>query len=770
MLPPIKLPQGAKGRLILTRESSFEYAKYSGYAVNGEWVSFVARIDAPGEKLYLSGDFNGWGKAIGQKTWELLPQEMMADERWGILTVKRDLLGECRLFKFVNAEGVWREPSADAPNIAYEGGARNHAIDYRKTGAHSFRWELEGGGNWLTVNELRWVEGEHEELFPIWPGSGFYALESSAPQGALLEDGQTTFRLFAPRAEWVAVVYYRPDLPAPERHEVAMTRQNDGCWSARIAERLEGYNYFYRVDGPTWAHTHFDRSRELLDPWALAVRDGHGVVVDKAKLLKGAPPPFEPPAMEELVLVEAHLQDILAKAPLKLNADERRGYSGLRQLLEWSENPLAMVGANALELQPLAEFDGDGKSYHWGYMPINFFAPASAYAARPAATSQLQEMQQMVRACHEKGISVIVDVVMNHIGVPASPMGIDKAYYFRTNAEGGLTNWSGCGNDFRIESAMAERLALEALEHWVLAYGVDGFRFDLAELLGVDFLKKAEQRLRKIKPRIVMIAEPWSFKGHLGAALKQTSYANWSDGYREFVPAYLHGRTGVEAAKYFVGGSVGGASVRPVQTVNYVESHDDHSWLDKITQNPAKNGYHPTLHDRRLTHLMASLMTMSLGVPMWAAGVETLRSKYGVGNTYLRGDLNAIDYARRRDYPSSSDYFRALGAFRRGPNGRALRVANCPAGYLRYYECAGSSALAVLYNAEGKEDAKRILYLINPLNHPVNMTLAGLDPKLWRQVADHERMDETGLKTHLWPWQGGNMEIPPVSAGIFVEQ
>lgn len=765
-LPPIKLPGEMKGRLMLTRESSFEFAKHSGYAINGDWVSFVAPIYNAEEKLYLAGGFSGWAKAIGQKTWEMVPQEM-GGKNWAILTVRRNVIENHRLFKFVNGQGLWREPPFDAPNVAYENNARNHCIDLAKTGGHAFRFEVEGKIDWRNLGNLVWREEGYEEAIQIWPGSGFYNQSSASPQGSLIESGRTRFRLFAPRATKVEVSYFRE---GEQEKRLFLSAEADGCWSTAVSQNLEGFSYYYTVEGPEWAHTSFDVHRKILDPWALAVRNGVGVVVSRERLKERAPAPFEPLEIENLIIAEAHVRDLLAKAPIDLSEQERKGFAGIKKFLDWPENPFSLMGINAIELQPIMEFDGDGEAYHWGYMPINFFSPASAYGSDKNQLTQITEVPQMVEAFHEKGIAVILDVVFNHMGVPAGPLFIDKAYYFRMNLDGGLTNWSGCGNDLRVESVMAERMALEALEHWVTAYGVDGFRFDLAELLGVNFLKKVEERLKKIKPGIILIAEPWSFKGHIGAALKETEFASWNDGFREFVPAFLEGRSDIHGLKYFLKGSVGGVAARPAQSVNYVESHDDFVWIDRITQNAAKNGYFPTLRDRRWTHLMASLVTMSLGVPMWVAGMEAMRSKYGVGNTYLRGDLNALDYERRKEFPTTVEFFRGLNNFRRGANGRSLRVRELRENYLRFFEVDRCNALAVLYNAEKEEAAKRILYAINPLPNPVKIRIDELDAKYWLQVADYERVNEAGLAFGRFDWRGGYLEVPPLSCGVWVEK
>ncbi len=772
-LPPLRLPEGTRGRLILTRESAFEYAKFSGYTINGDWVSFVAPILAPNEKIFLAGEFNHWNEAVGDKTWEMHPQEI-AGAMWAVLTVKRNLVEESRFFKFVNDKGVWREPPFEISNAAYKEGARNYFIDPQRTGSHLFRFEIKADHedntpDWRQVDHLVWQEGDSHESVPLWPGLGFYEMASKSPQGAILErGGLTTFRLFAPRATRVSVGYFPAGKPADEKR-AEMEMEKDGCWAITLPKNLEDYSYFYSVEGHAHAHTGFDAAQKVLDPWALAVRDKMGVVVDRQKIWRSAPESFTPPPLEELFIAEAHVRDLLAKAPLDLTDEERKGFAGVRKYLQWKENVFSQMGVNAVELQPLMEFDGNPNDYAWGYMPINFFAPAAAYGSDRLKCSQVEEAQKMIAAFHKKGMAVILDVVFNHMGVPTSLLFVDKAYYFRLNTDGALTNWSGCGNDFRIESAMAERMVLEAMEHWVTTFGVDGFRFDLAELLGINFLKRAEAHLKEIKPGIILIAEPWSFRGHIAAALKDTSYASWNDGFREFVPGYLDGRLDAQSFKYFIRGSVGGMTVRPTQSVNYVESHDDQTWLDRITQNAGHNGYYPTLRDRRLTHLMATMVTMALGVPMWSSGMDAMRSKYGVRDTYLRGDLNTIDYGRIREFPVTVEYFRGLTLLRRGQNGKALRVREAREGYLQFFMVERASAIGVLYNAQKQESARRIFYAINPLPTAVKIKTEGLRGENFIQVADHERVNEEGLGLGKFAWNKDVLEIPPVSVGVWLE-
>ena len=145
-----------------------------------------------------------------------------------------------------------------------------------------------------------------------------------------------------------------------------------------------------------------------------------------------------------------------------------------------------------------------------------------------------------MQAFHEAGIAVIMDVVYN-VGEPNHLLFIDKYYYFNLDDSNDLMNWSGCGNDLRCDTPMGRRLIIDSLKHLVQAFGVDGFRFDLAELIGVDVLREIETELKKVKPEIIMIAEPWSFRGHIQDALKASGYASWNDGFREGMVKYVRG-------------------------------------------------------------------------------------------------------------------------------------------------------------------------------------------------------------------------------------
>jgi pullulanase/glycogen debranching enzyme len=395
------------------------------------------------------------------------------------------------------------------------------------------------------------------------------------------------------------------------------------------------------------------------------------------------------------------------------------------------------------------ECESDSRDeYHWGYMPVNYFAPESSYGRDPASASQVTELQEAVDAFHRNGFAVILDVVYNHVGEPNHLFLIDKLYYFEIKPDGSVSNWSGCGNDLRCGARMSRRLIIDSLVHLIECYHVDGFRFDLAELIGVDVLEDVEVALKKVKPDVILIAEPWSFRGHIGAALRDSGYASWNDGYRNFLRGYVSGGESGDAAAYFLRGSPWHFAKWPSQTVNSVESHDDMVWIDVITENSGHDGRKPTADDIRRSHLMIAFLMASVGMPMIHAGQDFLASKQGVNNTYQRGDLNALDYRRMHRFPGTHAYFAEWIRFRRGHWGQLIRqFTRPPDGFLEVNTLHDSNAVAAVYNATGSHGPMRLLFCINPHRDDVVIPIGVSAAHPWQKIADHERFfppDEVG--------------------------
>ncbi|MDP4610798.1 MAG: glycoside hydrolase family 1, partial [Opitutales bacterium] len=401
------------------------------------------------------------------------------------------------------------------------------------------------------------------------------------------------------------------------------------------------------------------------------------------------------------------------------------------------------------------------------YMTVNYFSPESSYASEPEKASQIEEFRGLVQDFHDEGIAVIVDVVYNHVGEPNHLLFVDKYYYFNLDEANDLLNWSGCGNDLRCETPMGRHLIIESLKHLVETYDIDGFRFDLAELIGVDVLSEIEVELKKVKPSVILIAEPWSFRGHIQDELKETGFASWNDGFRECIAKYVLGESSQETIQYFLSGSP--SSTRFVaQTINYTESHDDHCWLDRITERPGHNGDDPTLLDRRRTHLMAAVLFTSLGVPMLAEGQDFLRSKRGISNTYQLGDVNALDYNRRYVFSGTHGYFRDWIHFRSSDAGRPLRFdGGLTVGYLEFFFTQGSSAVIMLINADNSRPGGQLVFGLNPHLEYANIDCPTVTARSLKQIVDQERFDLDGLKSALIPLTDHSIHLPPLSCGLW---
>lgn len=785
-LPPLFLgPEPEEPFVRIEKAPLSEYGRMAHYYVRQDTITFlIDPLEEPKRELgreavYVVGSFNGWEAARGHDAWRM-HREVLHGKDALVLHVPRLRIrkhlepgGALPTFKFMTGNGDWLPVATSAPNLTYDPmGHANYELRLNQTGHHVFYLHISKTRKITGDEALVWDDGHHRESHPLPPTSKLLEVESDLPLGVRFEGDATVFRVFAPRATRVEVRYYEePDGPQENQR---LKRVDSGVWEAVVPRYLDGFFYHYQVHGRNLdGSRHFNPSFRVLDPYAVAAAGarGPGIIRD----LRGVDRPgpdrrFQPPHWHDLVVLECHLADLVEQSPYKEPGDHRPLYRHLEAMLRDRGSYLRTLGVNAIELQPMQQSDRQSaEEYHWGYMTTNFFSPEFAYASDPLAGTQVEEFQAVVKAAHDAGLAVIIDVVYNHVGEPAHLLFLDKYYYFETDQYFNLLNWSGCGNDLRCNAPMARRLIIDSLLHWVRLFDVDGFRFDLAELIGAEVLKDIQVALKAEKPSLILIAEPWSFRGHIAYDLRRTAYASWNDGYRNFLREYVRGEGNQDGIIYFLSGSRETIASWPAQTVNYVESHDDRTWIDVITENPDHNGHHPREVDRRRTHLMMSILMMSYGIPMLSAGMDFLRSKHGVNNTYQRGDLNALDYQRLLYYTHTHAYFRRWIALRRGRWGKLLRLPAFPEpAFLRFTTVDGYSALAVLFNADGSQGPEQLLYAVNPHLEPVSFTFdPSLDPAGFVQIADSERVDADGLQSACIGLKADGFTLPGVSCALW---
>lgn len=785
-LPTFKLNDPSLEILRLRRMPPSDLAYFTAYERIGEDIQFILdpkrhpHIDFRQDPVSIVGEFNNWGDCPNRSDFELISESPHSNEALFTKTISAQQINietQSIEFKFITRSGHWINPLSSAPNLKKDArGNLNYFLNPNCNGKHAFLFNLNGRRGLDHPTSISLDQGSY---ISILPGLSFYDLKTNLQLGAFIEsDHSTTFRLFAPRASKVSVEIQSTLDQSPIRHSLHLM-YDQLTWEVNIKNDLSGFLYNFFVEGHNDSiSTLFDGNVPILDPYAKATTGPNGpAIIINQKLAQPIESPFHPPHWHDLSILECHIKDLTAKLPREDKAETKddnneiasnKGtFADISKYLHSKDNYLLTLGANAIELLPVQQFDSPNQeSYHWGYMTNNYFSPCSWYTDTQDTANPNQSFKQMVEDFHRYEKSVILDVVYNHVGEPPHLARIDKAYYFYLTESGEFENWSGCGNTIRSESAMSKRLIIESLIHLIQTYDVDGFRFDLAELLGIEVLKEIEQALKAVKPSIILIAEPWSFRGEIKTDLRHAGFMFWNDEFREFAREYVLGKSDIGALAYFVKGSTHHLAAWPSQSVNYIASHDDRTWIDKITENPNYQGQDPTQNDIRRTHMAAALMFFSLGTPMLTEGLDFLKSKYGENDTYLRGDLNALDYSAIDTHRNTHNYFKNWIRFRQSAWGDCLRLENIPSPHYikisRSEHTQHSSAL-ILFNADKSKGTKQILLMINPHHEHSNIPLGQTLANDWKAIASIDEFNFDGIETPLNFRNQDHANLPPMS-------
>lgn len=781
-MPPIKLRSGTRIREIV-RIPPLVAGITRGYYMDGNTVVFILQSKqyrnhylSSDTEIFVAGDFNAWQNAIGDPAWQLQRKVAGQNDIWELRVPQERVFwgehAECVAFKFVTKNKEWLGPPSEAPNIVLdESGNGNLCANRRQTGWQVFQFICERPVDVYSPDELVWDSSRNPHSISIRAGVVISKIFSPLALGATVSrDGKKTmFRIFAPRAQAVLLEFWSG---SGLRQKVELKPAENGVWEYEHDGNLDGCYYYYYVNGKNADNTAaFAPETPILDPYAKACcsRTGPAIVVDEKRI--GFPRKnFNAPNLSDLVIAEVHVRDLIARVPKFAD----RKTLGFRDLAEWVRSPdcyLKELGINAVELQPVQEFDAEKREdYHWGYMTNNWFSPASHYASDPATASQIEEFRDLVAAFHEAGIAVILDVVYNHVGEPNHLFRVDKNYYFHLDSYGNFTNWSGCGNDYDADTPMARKLICDSLIWLLERYGVDGFRFDLAELIGVPALRVIESTVRTRFPDAILIAEPWSFRGHIAYNLRKTTFSSWNDGFRDYAAKYVHNAVNLDGFRYFLAGSPDYFATFPAQTINYTESHDDRCWLDKITVCGNSNAENPTDADVRRTHVMFAFLLSSLGTPMLAEGQDFLRTKHGKNNTYLDGEENALDYNRLKRFEETHAFVRDWIRFRLSSLGRLFRQrTNVSRGFFRFYPDQRNSAVVAIYNADFSQGKLQYALMFNPQSVPATVQIQKSVLEGFRQIADSKTLCLDGVSAESgFSHEGGFLTLPPISVSLWI--
>ena len=509
---------------------------------------------------------------------------------------------------------------------------------------------------------------------------------SDKPLGLIFDKttNNITFRLFSPRASSVKLLIFSDPQGKTLKYESQGWKDKHGVWEMKAPGTWWNNFYGFKVSGSQHSDEGFKPEVIWPDPYAKAnnFHNGLSIILNNELNSDGfngwTDQNFSPPKKQNLIIYEASIRDLTSHSSSDIPDPLKGKYTGLMSTVGKNSGIAHMkdLGINAIEFLPVFEYDDNPPgTYHWGYMPSLMFAPEASYAINSLG-GQINEFKTLINTLHNNGLAVILDVVYNHTGSPHILMGIDKQYYYRHNGEMALLNYSGCGNDLKTENPMVRRMILDSLKYWIKEFHIDGFRFDLAELIDLQTLTTIEKELTAINPDIVLITEPWSSRGSLKGELKGTSWAHWNNNFKDCIKNVVLGKTTADKVIPFLTCKKQEWLEHPLESVNYVESHDKHTLADSLSSNTIKNGNNPSDKEIRQNLLCAAMTLLAPGIPMIAAGQEMLRSKKGDQNSYRSGDnINAIDYRRKKQYLFAYKFYQGLIELRQSPHLKIIRSA-----------------------------------------------------------------------------------------------
>ena len=554
------------------------------------------------------------------------------------------------------------------------------------------------------------------------------------PLGANPTPHGINFALFSRHAESVSLVIEKEKKNnEPERLVFDLDQdihKTGDIWHIQLSGLPAGIRYGYQLSGP-WEPTTsghgFNNKLTLIDPYAKELRAPGwgkersclgkkccGLIPDTTYNWEGDRP-LETP-LQDTIIYELHVRGFTRHPSSGCSFPGT--FKGITEKIPY----LADLGITAVELMPVTEFNENEPTFHnpetgerlknyWGYSPLSFFAPKSAYADK--REHPLKEFRDMVKKLHRAGIEVILDIVYNHTaeggwdGPTSSFRGIDNTIYYLLDPwTRDYLNFSGCGNTCNCNHPIVRNLIMDALRWWVIEMHVDGFRFDLASILGRD-----QQGRPLSNPPMVeiiaedpilaqtkIIAEAWDAAGlyQVGSFSPHPRWAEWNGRFRDDVRAFMCGKPGqVPALATRISGSSDlyqHNGRRPYNSINFITSHDGFTLADLVSYNEKHNlangennrdgdnnnlswntGVEGPTDDpeilemrRRRIRTMAVILFLSQGVPMFVAGDEFGRSQQGNNNAWCQdNEISWINWQLCEENTEQLLFFKKLIALRR---------------------------------------------------------------------------------------------------------
>lgn len=631
--------------------------------------------------------------------------------------------------------------------------------------------------------------------------------------GAVYSKEKTVFHVWAPTAEEVQLVLYTTGTDEEEGAEKIachnMKKIEGGVWEAEEPGDLDGVYYTYLV-------THDGMTQECIDIYAKAcgANGKRGMVVD---LEKTNPEGFEADKNwkqknKNTFLYELHVKDFSYDKNSGIKEEYRGKYLAFTQTgtvlhgnpsVKTGIDYLKELGITHVHLLPPADFasideTGDSDQFNWGYDPANYNIPEGSYSTDPYhGEVRIKEFKQMVKALHDAGIGVVLDVVYNH--TYASDSAFQKLapyYYYRQQKDGRLADASACGNETASERFMYRQYMIQSVYYWAKEYHVDGFRFDLMGIHDTETMNLIRKRLNQLPngKDILMYGEPWAAdkpameEGYFPAVKSNLEHLDegisiFSDDTRDTIkgsvfyggrPGYVNGKKGLEKAMKSVvcawcDGGHEFTPKSPKQIITYTSAHDNYTLCDKLALTMQKNVDY-TVKDSKVlkaNKLTAAILFTCKGIPFIQAGEEFGRTKLGDENSYKSSPyINMLNWKRREEYNDLVEYYKGLRELRQSFTGLYDNSRESIA-KIRFHEAEEDIVAFEIINKKGHADEWDKLFVVYNSNEA--SSIVTLPQGRWQPLVD-------GKSSKLWKnafslkqimKKNGKVEIEGLSAHIY---
>ena len=547
--------------------------------------------------------------------------------------------------------------------------------------------------------------------------------------GAIYTNNRTTFKVWSPVSESITLKIYNNGTPTSVDSingndatylSIDMVKDEHGVFSCVVDEDLEGKYYTYVVTNGTFVQ------KEIVDPYAKSagVNGLRGMIVDFSKTNPDgwdniSAHPYD---RKELTVYETHISDISSSDTWSASnehlayAKKFKGaylsgttYTEGTTTVSTGFDHIKELGVNAVQFVPIFDQANDeiNLKFNWGYNPLNYNVLEGGYSSNPHdGYVRIREFKELVKAYNLSGINIIMDVVYNHVN-SANGSNFDvlmPEYYYRYNADGGLSNGSGCGNETASEMPMFRKFMIDSAEFWAKEYKLGGFRYDLMALHDIETMNQVVENLAEINPNICVYGEPWnggasplnsSIAASQANANSYVGYGQFNDHMRDALIA--GGMKAVSSRAWITNEEIvdksnanGTPKIRngiqgftntgtmiindPDKTVNYVTCHDNYTLFDRIQA----AGITDNVKTKKMAMLANSVVFTSQGTTFMLAGEEFLRTKGGDHNSYQSSyRVNELDYSLKIKHADMVETYKKLISFKQDVDGMHLDKVGC---------------------------------------------------------------------------------------------